>query len=290
MATKGLFKKNVNRSVAGNITVFLFVLALAVFMLLPLVFAVNSAFKPLDEIFIFPPRLFVHRPTLDNFIQLGLVTGTFWIPLSKYVFNSIFVSVTATLGHLILCSMAAYPLAKLPFVGKSFVNALIRISLLFTSAAILIPQYIVMSQLHIVNTYGAYIFPAFQTSLGLYLLQNFMSQIPTEMLEAARMDGAGELRIYWSIVMPNVKPAWLTAAIFAFNSIWNTSGTTMVSNLVYDEKIKMLSSLFSQVTAGGTARAGAGAALGLLLMIPPVTLFIVSQSRILETMSTSGMK
>ena len=288
--TKGIFKRSVNRSIGGNIVVFLFVLALACFMVLPLVYAVSSAFKPLDEIYIFPPRLFVRRPTLDNFVQLGLLTGSFWVPLSKYVFNTIFISVAVTGGHLLLSTMAAYPLAKLRFVGQKPLSSLIKVSLLFSVSAMMIPRYIVMSNLHMINTYWALILPQVQSALGLYLMQNFMSQIPDEMLEAARIDGAGELKVYWRVVMPNVKPAWLTIAIFAFQNVWNNTGGTDMTVMVYDEKIKMVASLLSQVLAGGTARAGAGAAFGLLLMIPPMLLVVFAQNQILETMSTSGMK
>lgn len=259
-------------------------------MLLPTIYAVSAAFKPLDEIYIFPPRMFVRRPTLDNFVQVGVLADTFWVPLSKYVFNTVFISVTATVGHLVLSSMAAYPLAKHSFVGKNLFSNIVKWSLLFTSAAMLIPQYIVMSRFSMINTYWAYILPSVQSALGLYLMMNFMGQIPEAMLEAARIDGAGELRIFWQIAMPNVKPAWLTVMIFSFQTIWNTTGATQMSQLVYDEKIKMVSSLLSQVVAGGTARAGAGSALSLLLMLPPIILFIASQSRIIETMSSSGMK
>ncbi|MBQ4102412.1 MAG: carbohydrate ABC transporter permease [Oscillospiraceae bacterium] len=287
---KHLIHLRVNRSLGGNIAIFSIVFLFAAFMVLPLLYAVFSAFKPLDEIYIFPPRFFPKRPTRDNFVQLKLLADSFWIPLSKYIFNSVFVSVVATVGHLLLSSMAAYPLAKLHFAGKKTLNSVVKLSLLFTSAAMLIPQYIVMAELNIVNTYWAYILPALQSALGLYLMINFMSMVPESMLEAARIDGAGEWRIWWSIVMPNIKPAWLTVMVFTFQSVWNTTGTTQMSTLVYDEKIKMVSSLLSQVVAGGTARAGAGAALGLLLMLPPVLIFLFSQSKIIETMSASGMK
>ena len=284
--TKGLFKKNINRSIGGNLLVFLIVLLLACFMLLPIVYAVSSAFKPLDEIFIFPPRMFVRKPTLDNFVQLAQITSSSWVPLSRYIFNSLFVSAVGTVGHMLMASMAAYPLAKHRFIGQRTISGVVKLSLLFTSAVTAIPQYIVMSSIGIVNTYWALIFPAFQAALGLYLMQSFMGQIPEEMLEAARIDGAGELRIFWRIVMPNVKPAWLTVIIFSFQQVWNNVG----SCVIYDEKIKLLGSLLTQVTAAGTARAGAGAALGLILMIPPILLFVLSQRRVIETMSTSGMK
>ncbi len=249
-------------------------------------YAVSSAFKPLDEIFIFPPRMFVRKPTLDNFVQLAQITSSSWVPLSRYIFNSLFVSAVGTVGHMLMASMAAYPLAKHRFIGQRTISGVVKLSLLFTSAVTAIPQYIVMSSIGIVNTYWALIFPAFQAALGLYLMQSFMGQIPEEMLEAARIDGAGELRIFWRIVMPNVKPAWLTVIIFSFQQVWNNVG----SSVIYDEKIKLLGSLLTQVTAAGTARAGAGAALGLILMIPPILLFVLSQRRVIETMSTSGMK
>ena len=287
---KKRFHKRLNRSFGATAVIFIFLFAGALFMLLPTIYAVSAAFKPLDEIYIFPPRLFVRRPTLDNFVQVGVLADTFWVPLSKYVFNTVFISVTATVGHLVLSSMAAYPLAKHSFVGKNLFSNIVKWSLLFTSAAMLIPQYIVMSRFGMINTYWAYILPSVQSALGLYLMMNFMGQIPEAMLEAARIDGAGELRIFWQIAMPNVKPAWLTVMIFSFQTIWNTTGATQMSQLVYDEKIKMVSSLLSQVVAGGTARAGAGSALSLLLMLPPIILFIASQSRIIETMSSSGMK
>ena len=278
------------RSKFGNFLFFAFLFLFGAFSVLPLIYSIATSFKPLDEIYIFPQRLFVRRPTLDNFVQVGVLADTFWVPLSKYVFNTVFISVTATVGHLVLSSMAAYPLAKHSFVGKNLFSNIVKWSLLFTSAAMLIPQYIVMSRFGMINTYWAYILPSVQSALGLYLMMNFMGQIPEAMLEAARIDGAGELRIFWQIAMPNVKPAWLTVMIFSFQTIWNTTGATQMSQLVYDEKIKMVSSLLSQVVAGGTARAGAGSALSLLLMLPPIILFIASQSRIIETMSSSGMK
>lgn len=282
--------RRTNRSPAGTVILFLIVGLAAIFMLLPLIYAIGAAFKPLDEIYIFPPRLFAHNPTMENFREISALADTFWVPLSRYIFNTILICSVTTVGHLLLSSLAAYPLALHNFPGKRFLNNMVKWSLLFTSAAMLIPQYIVMSKLKMINTYWAYILPAMQSSLGLYLMMNFMTQIPPALLEAARIDGASEWRIYWQIVMPNIKPAWLTVMIFTFQTIWNTTGTTMISQVIYDEKIKMVSSLLSQIVSGGTARAGAGSAFALLLMLPPVIIFMLAQSRIIETMSNSGMK
>lgn len=288
-----VFRKNISRSVGGNITVFFLLCLFGAYMALPLIYAVSSAFKPLDEIYIFPPRLFVRKPTLDNFVVLNLMTSSFWVPLSRYIFNSIFVSVVATSGHLLIASMAAYPLAKHKFPGQKIIKKVIVMSLLFTASVTYIPQYIVMAKLNILNSYSALIFPAFQTSLGLYLMMNFMQQINDSMLEAARIDGTGEFGIYWRIVMPNVKPAWLTLIIFAFQAIWNSNGTINASagsTVIFNESLKVLPAILGQIIGGGIVRTGPGAAAALILMIPPILIFILSQNYVIETMSTSGLK
>ena len=279
-----------NRSPAGTVVLFILILISALFMLLPVLYAIGAAFKPLDEIYIFPPRLFAHNPTWKNFQEITALADTFWVPMSRYLFNTILICSVTTFGHLLLSSLAAYPLALHNFPGKQFLNTMVKWSLLFTSAAMLLPQYVVMSKLKIINTYWAIILPAMQSSLGLYLMMNFMTQVPQALLEAARLDGASEWRVWYQIVMPNIKPAWLTVMIFTFQAIWNTTGTTQMTQLIYDEKYKMVSSLLSQIVSGGTARAGVGSAFSLLLMLPPVILFILCQSRIIETMSSSGMK
>ena len=279
-----------NRSPAGTVALFILILISALFMLLPVLYAIGAAFKPLDEIYIFPPRLFAHNPTWKNFQEIATLADTFWVPMSRYLFNTILICSVTTFGHLLLSSLAAYPLALHNFPGKQFLNTMVKWSLLFTSAAMLLPQYVVMSKLKIINTYWAIILPAMQSSLGLYLMMNFMTQVPQSLLEAARLDGASEWRVWYQIVMPNIKPAWLTVMIFTFQAIWNTTGTTQMTQLIYDEKYKMVSSLLSQIVSGGTARAGVGSAFSLLLMLPPVILFILCQSRIIETMSNSGMK
>lgn len=282
--------KRLNRSLGGNIVIFIVIALMSAFMLLPMVYTISTAFKPISEIYVFPPHFFPHNPTVENFVQISLLFEDFWIPMSRYVFNTIFICTVVTVGHLMLSSLAAYSLARLNFTGRKLISDIVRLSLLFTTALMLIPQYIVMSKLHMINTYWAFILPQVQSALGLYLLQNFMLQIPEAMLEAARVDGANEFQVYSRIVMPNIKPAWLTVMIFAFQTIWNSSGATISTTLIYDEKIKMISSLLSQVVAGGTARSGVGSVMGLILMIPPLVLFICCQNQVIETMSTSGMK
>ena len=279
-------KTRTGRSVGGNILMFLFLALFGLFFLLPALYAAITAFKPANEILVFPPRLFVRRPTLSNFIWLSNLMADFWEPLSRYLFNSIFLTLVGTVGHILLASMAAYPMAKHRFFGQKVISQTIVLSLLFTASVTYIPQYIVLSVSRMIDTYWAVILPAFQSSLGLYLMMNFMNKIPDEMLEAARIDGAKEIRIFWSIVMPNVRPAWLTLMIFSFQSLWNSNG----GGFIYNESLKPLPAVMSTIAAGGVVRTGVTAAAALLLMIPPIVLFLCSQSRVIETMSTSGLK
>jgi putative chitobiose transport system permease protein len=275
-----------NRSAWGGALVVLVLGLLGAFMLLPLVYAFVSAFKPMDEIFLFPPRFFVARPTLDNFVQLSQVLANYWVPLSRYLFNSAFVTVAATVGNVIFASMAAYPLAKHRFPGRKLLSEIVVLALLFTPQVIYIPQYIIIAKLGMINSYWALILPVVAMTLGIYLMKQFMTQIPDSLLEAARIDGASELRTWWSVVMPAVKPAWLTLVIFAFQQIWNQPG----NSYIYDESMKVLPSIMAQVQAGGLARAGVVAAVTLVMMLPPLALFQLTQKSVIETMTASGIK
>lgn len=278
--------KKANRSRAVDILLGLFLLLLGVFMVLPIWLIIINAFKPIAELFINPPRFYVAHPTLNNFVQLGQILENMWVPFSRYLFNSIFVTVIATAGNVIVGSLAAYPLAKHNFPGKKVISKIIVLSLLFTTQVLYIPQYIISAKLHLINTYWSLILPVVQSTIGVFLMQQFMGQIPTSLLEAARIDGAGEFKIWWSVVMPSVKPAWLTVIIFAFQNIWNQNGNLYI----YNESMKVLPSITSQVQAGGLVRAGPAAAVMLVLMLPPLILFQATQKQVIETMTTSGIK
>ena len=279
-------KKRLNRKIGGDIAIFIFLALVGAFMLLPFVYSIVQSIKPMSEIFIFPPRFFVRDPTLENFSSLFQMVNTAWVPFLRYLFNSLFVSLVATAAHVILASMAAFPLAKFKFPGSNLLFQIIVVSLLFTTEVTALPLYIVMAELHLIDTYMALIFPAIGASLGLFLMKQFMTSIPDSMIEAARVDGAKTFYIFWKIVMPNVKPAWLTCVIFAFQSIWNNDG----AQFIYDEAYKTLPTLFRQISEGGIARAGVSAAAAVLLMIPPIVIFVASQGQVMETMAHSGMK
>ena len=278
--------KKLNRSLGGTVALFVLISFFGTFMALPLVLAVNNAFKPLDELFMFPPLFFVRNPTFNNFADLFVIMSESWVPFSRYVLNTLILTVTGVVGHVFIASMAAYPLAKGNFPFKNILFSMVVLALMFSANVTAIPNYMIISALGINNTYLAIILPSFAFALGLYLMKQFMEQLPDSLLESARLDGASEFRIFWSVVMPNVKPAWLTLTILIFQSLWGNTGGIFLRS----EQLKPLSFALSQVAMGGIARAGAGAAVGLLLMSVPIILFIVSQSKIIETMATSGIK
>ena len=250
-------------------------------MALPLIMIINNALKPLDELFRYPPLIWVRTPSLDNFKDLYVLMSNSWVPFSRYILNTVLITGFGTLGHVICASLAAYPLAKHDFPGKKVLFQMVVLSLMFSYSVTAIPNYMIISWLGINNTYLAVILPAFAYGLGLYLMKQFMEQIPDSLLESARLDGAGEFRIFFSIVMPNVKPAWLTLAIFQFQTLWANTG----SGFLRSEQLKPLQYALYQIAAGGPARQGASAVVQLIIAAIPITFF-----NIIETMTTSGMK
>ncbi|MGN0752915.1 MAG: carbohydrate ABC transporter permease [Aristaeellaceae bacterium] len=294
MKRKHIFRANVgsekiNRSLAGNSVVFLFLLVIAVFMSAPFVFSIVQAFKPIEELFVFPPKFFVRNPTLENFRQIFVATDSLWVPFERYLFNSVFTTLAGTAAYVVIASLAALPLAKMKFPFDSALNKLIELALLFTGPVIAVAQFVIIAKGQMLNTYWAMILPALASPFGVFLMRQFMcdeKMIPSAMLESARIDGAGWFRIYWSIVMPLVKPAWLTLIIFTFQSLWGGSG----SRFIFTEAMKPLPTVLSQISSSGIARAGVGSAVAVLMMIPPIVTFIISQSNVMETMSHAGIK
>lgn len=263
----------------------LFLLLLAVFMVFPLVYSVSNAFKPLSELLVFPPQFFVRNPTLQNFIDLSNLVANSWVPFSRYIFNTLFVTAAGTLGHIAVAAHAAYALANDKFAGSRLIFKIVVLSLMFSPAVTAVPNYLIMAKLGWVDTYLSVIVPTFCASLGLYLLKQFMEGVPPALLESARMDGANEFTVLWRIVMPTVKPAWLTLMILTIQNLWNVN-----SSYIYSEQLKSLSAALNQIVAGGIARAGTAGAASLIMMLVPILVFVLTQSNVLETMSTSGMK
>ena len=279
--------KRLNRSRFGNTIIFIILFGFGLYSLLPMVMAINQAFKPMSELFVYPPKIFARNPTWDNFTTLFDLLSSSQIPFSRYVFNTVFVAVAGTVGHIFIASMCAYPLAKYSKMpGNQFISTLIIYSLMISSAVADIANFQTMSSLRLTDTYLAILLPAFGGSFGLYLMKQFMVQLPDSLIEAAKIDGANDFTIFSKIIMPNVKPAWLTLALFSFQNLWNGTNSTYI----FSEKMKNLPTALNQIASGGIVRAGASAAVVVLMMILPIAFFVFSQSSIMETMASSGLK
>ena len=276
-----------NRSVGGDVGISILLILMGAFMFLPMLYTVMQSLKPMDELFVFPPRFYVVHPTLKNFADLFSLMSDSWVPFSRYIFNTVFISVTGTLGNLIFSSMAAYALAKIKFPGRKWMFEVIVLSLMFHATVTSITNFITMTILGWVDTYFALIVPAWASTLGLYLMKQFMeSSVSDSVLESARLDGSSEFNTFLRIAMPMVKPAWLTLIVYSFQGLWN-SGTSIY---IQSEQLKTFNYAISQIITGGVARAGAAAASTVLMMLVPIAVFVITQSKIIETMGSSGMK
>ncbi len=264
---------------------------LALITMLPIVYMVSTAFKPLEEMFLYPPRFFVRHPTLRNFAELLIAMDALSVPFARYLFNSLFVTVATVVLGVILSSMAAYPLAKYPRMpGNKLFFSLVVSTLMFAPEVTQIPRYLIVDRLGLIDTYAALILPVIAGSYGLFLMKQFMEQIPVELIEAAKIDGAGEWQVFWRVVMPLVRPAWITLVIFSFIGTWNDFFTPLI--FTRSEQMKTLPLVMSSIGGGPgqVARWGAVAAASLVITMPTLILFVLLQRYVMETMAHSGIK
>lgn len=257
------------------------------FTILPLIYCIITSFKPLDELLIFPPRFFVKRPTLVNYLALPSLLAKIQIPVSRYLFNSLFVAISGTVLHIAAASLAAFGFSKSKVKGRKSLFWIVQIMLLYNSITLGIPRYFIYTKLHMIDTYWVYILPAIPSATGCFLMKQYMDvSVPDVLMEAARIDGASVGKIYSSIIMPILKPAWMTMLLLSFQEMW----TIIPQGTIFSEQLKTLPQVMSSISAGGIARSGSAMAVTVLLMIPPILVFLISQSNVMETMSTSGIK
>ncbi len=284
-----LFRRRLKREPIG---VYIFLTLLVAFTAAPLYYMIITAFKPIEELFLFPPRFYVMNPTLENFTDLLVAAGQTWVPFSRYLFNSVFITVVVVSLQVLLASMAAYPLAKHNAPGlKTVFNACVA-ALMFSPAVTNIPRYLIVNGLGLMDTYFALILPPLAGTFGVFLMKQFLETVPNTLLEAAKIDGASEWTIFSRIIMPLSKPAWATLTIFAFQSTWNDTWGPMV--FTRSEAMKTLP-LAIQTMFGGSAgnivaRAGAAAASAFLTTVPMIILFVILQKRVISTMAYAGIK
>ena len=279
--------KRYTRSKAGNFALVLFLVLGGLFSMLPLIYCVCTSFKPLDELLIFPPRFFVHRPTIGNYVILPDLMSSLKVPLSRYIFNSVVISFFTTFIYIFVALMAAYSISKGTFKGRNAIFWTVQFALMFNAYTLAVPQYLIFSKLGLIDTYWIYILPPMASTMGVFLGKQYIEgYVPDALLEAAKIDGANQFKIFWSIVMPTIKPIWLTLLLFTFRDIWSA----VPSGKIFSEQLKILPQVVTQITAGGTARSGSAMAVTVIMMIPPIIVFLVSQSSVAESMSSAGIK
>lgn len=287
MANRHMQYRRYTRSKVGNVVYFSILFLAGAFTLLPLLYCIVTSFKPLDELLIFPPRFMVNRPTLINYKVLPALLDKLEVPLSRYVFNTFFITIASTFLHIVAASLAAFVFSKSKIKGRNAMFWLVQLMLLYNGVTLGVPQYFIFSKMRIIDTYWVYILPAIPSATGCFLMKQFLDEgIPDVLIEAARIDGAGIVRIYWKIVMPIMKPAWMTMLLFSFQGMWST----VPGGTIFSEPLKTLPQVMSTITAGGIARSGSAMAVTVLLMIPPILVFAITQSNVMETMSNSGIK
>ena len=280
-------RKRYTRSKAGNFFYVLFLLAVGLFSVLPMVYCVCTSFKPLDELLIFPPRFFVNRPTWENFLALPGLLSNMRIPLSRYIFNSVFIAAITTFLYVFISTAAGFVLSKTKMRINKILITGVQMALLFNAFTLAIPRYLIFSYMNIVNTYWVYILPYCASTMGVFLMKQYIDgSVPDTLLEAARIDGAGQLRIFWQLVVPMVKPCIMTLTLFGFQGIWST----VPDGTIFSESLKTLPTIMANINAGGIARSGSAMAVTVIMMLPPIIIYLVTQSNVLESMNSAGIK
>jgi ABC-type glycerol-3-phosphate transport system permease component len=283
-------KLNPKRFHPSQIRYLLILSPIVAFMLLPLIYIFNHAFKPLEELFYYPPRFLVQQPTFANFTRLFAITGSSGVPMSRYLFNSIVVTILVIVISVVISTMAGYALSKLNFKGKKVMNEINTIALMFVGIAVTIPRYLVIEKLGLIDNFFVHVLPYLAVPVGLFLVKQFIDQIPQDLIDAARVDGASDWQIYRKIILPLIKPAVATILILSFQSVWNSADTSI--SYINSDVLKTFAFYMNTLTAGtnGVAGQGMAAAASLIMFLPNLIIFIIMQSQVMDTMSHSGIK
>ena len=285
-------RTNPDKFEKSQIKIYLMILPMVLLCGLPIIFIIFHAFKPMEELFAFPPKFITTHPTLDNFRKLAKASRSAGRPISKYVFNSLFITATVVFGSLVFSTMAAYALSKLRFKGRDVMMQINLIALMFVSVAVMIPRYLIVNKLGMIDTYWAEILPLIALPVGLFLIKQFVDQVPDSLIEAAYMDGAKEWQIYLKVIIPLIKPAIATAAILVFQQVWTNLETS--NYYINDDSLKSLAfymnTLTSTTTTNTVAGQGVAAAASLIMFLPNLILFCILQKNVMNTMAHSGIK
>jgi multiple sugar transport system permease protein len=258
-------------------------------MILPVVYLINQAFKPLGELYAFPPTIFVRKPTLKNFEHLFMLSGITGVPMSRYLVNSVVISVLTIILNLIITISAAYVFSKKKFRIKNMLFNINQMALMFVATAVAVPRYIVIVNTGLIDTWLAHILPMLAMPVGLFLVKQFVDQIPDALIEAAVMDGAKDFRIIQKVIIPLTKPALATTVVLTFQAVWQA--TEASNNFISNDTMRTLAFYLNSLATNNTvAAAGITAAASVILFVPNLVIFIVMQSKVMNTMTHSGIK
>lgn len=292
MAKKRFFATKINptRFSWSQWPFFAILIPFCIFMVLPIVYIFNHAFKPFDELIEYPPRFFVKNPTFDNFIEFFKVSSISDIPVGRYIFNSLVITVVVCFLSIVVAAMTGYALSKLRFKMKDVIFEINNIALMFVGIAVTIPKYIITDAIGLTDTFWVHIIPALAIPVGMFLIKQFIDQIPNDLIEAAKMDGATELKIFWTIILPLIKPAIATVVMLSFQTVWNDAGTS--STYVDNEGLKTFAYYVSTLSSSSNtvAAQGLSAVATLIMFLPNFVMFIILQSNVMNTMAHSGIK
>lgn len=270
--------------------IYLMLAPMVLLSILPIMYIVFTAFKPIGELFAYPPKFFTLNPTWDNFRKLFEASEDTIFPLSMYLFNSVVSTVAVVLIGMIIAVCAAYALSKKRFRGRTVIFKMNTLSMMFVATAVSIPRYLIIKEVGLIDSFWANIIPMLATPVGVFLLKQFVDQLPDAVIEAAKIDGANDYQIIWQIVVPLVKPALATVAILLFQNAWNSMEASKM--FINTESLKTFAFYMNTLSNSGNGVAGVGisAAASLLMFLPNVVLFILMQSKVMNTMAHSGMK
>ncbi|MDX9691157.1 MAG: carbohydrate ABC transporter permease [Acholeplasmataceae bacterium] len=274
----------------GQLPFLLMVLPVATFMMLPLLYIFNHAFKPFDELIEYPPRFFVRRPTLDNLVELFDAATTSGIPVSRYLFNSVVITLAVVALSIFLSTLTGYALSKMKFHINKYISSINTIAMMFVGTAVVIPRYIIVENLGLIDNFFVHIIPMIAIPVGLFLVKQFIDQIPDDLIEAAKIDGASHFKIYLTIILPLIKPAIATIAILSFQAVWNNADIS--GTYINSDSLKTFAYYMATLSSSSNVVAGAGmsAVATLIMFIPNLVIFIFLQSKVMSTMVHSGIK
>jgi ABC-type glycerol-3-phosphate transport system permease component len=257
---------------------------ISLFMLLPFVWMLSTSFKLAQDIFGYPPRFIPDNPVLDNYIYVIFKKGAL-----HNLYNTAFIASLSTVLTLFFTTLGGYGFAKFKFPGKDGLFAFLLATMVIPGAVMMVPSFIIIRNLGLVDTPWALIIPGAASAFGIFFFRQFISTISDEILDAARIDGAGEFRIYWEIILPMIAPAMVSMGLIFFMGSWNAYQGPRIY-LKSPENFVMTQAIMSMQGSAGFTAWGEYMALSVISLIPLLILFLAFQRRLVEGIMAGSVK